>query len=57
MKKNTAVKKLQLSRETLGALKSSQLTEALGGAYAREEEINLAYTSNNTRYEPCCACA
>jgi hypothetical protein len=55
--KKTAVKKLQLSRETLGALKSSQLTQALGGTYAREEEINLAYTSNDTRREPCCACA
>ena len=56
MKKN--VKKLQLSRETLGALKSGQLTEALGGTYEQDDrEINLAATSNNTRYAPCCACA
>ena len=56
MKKN-AVKKLQLSRETLGALKSSQLTEALGGTFQQDREFNLAETSNNTRYAPCCACA
>jgi hypothetical protein len=58
MKKN-ALKKLQLSRETLGALKSSQLNEALGGTILQREEgdINLALTSNNTRYEPCCGCA
>jgi hypothetical protein len=56
MKKNTP-KKLQLSRETLGSLKSSQLTEALGGTYEQDGEINLAATSNNTRYAPCCACA
>jgi hypothetical protein len=57
MKKNAAVKKLQLSRETLGALKSSQLTEALGGTFQQDREFNLAETSNNTRYAPCCACA
>jgi len=57
MKKN-ALKKLQLSRETLGALKSSQLIEAVGGTFEQNDrEINLALTSNNTRYEPCCACA
>jgi hypothetical protein len=57
MKKNP--KKLQLSRETLGALKSSELNEALGGTFIQREEgdINLALTSNNTRYEPCCGCA
>jgi hypothetical protein len=56
MKKN--VKKLQLSRETLGALKSGQLTEALGGTFERDrDEINVALTSNDTHREPCCACA
>jgi len=52
MKKNAAPKKLQLSRETLGSLKQSQLLDVRGGT---GDEIGT--TSNDTHYKPCCACA
>jgi hypothetical protein len=59
MKKSASPKKLQLSRETLGSLKNSELSRILGGdpqAVAAADLGQLALTSNYTRYEPCCVC-
>ena len=56
MKKH-AVKKLQISRETLGSLKSSELTRALGGTMAGDvDKAALALTSNYSYEKPCCVC-
>jgi|1186.fasta_scaffold1277167_2 hypothetical protein len=57
MKKSTTLKKLQLSRETLGSLKQSRLLEVRGGLMGNEAERDLALTSNDTHAQPCCACA
>jgi hypothetical protein len=56
MKKTLRPKKLQLSRETLGSLKQSRLLDVRGGM-GDAAEVDLAYTSNDTHAQPCCACA
>lgn len=57
MKKSTTLKKLQLSRETLGSLKNGELTRALGGTVAADaDKAALALTSNYSYREPCCVC-
>jgi hypothetical protein len=58
MKKNASPKKLQLSRETLGSLKSSELSRILGGDLQPvvADPGQLALTSNYSYREPCCVC-
>jgi hypothetical protein len=54
------VKKLQLSRETLGSLRNSQLTGIRGadgpGPVVVADPGQLALTSNYSYREPCCVC-
>ncbi len=59
MKKSSPPKKLQLSRETLGSLKSSELSRILGGdlqPVVVADPGQLALTSNYSYREPCCVC-
>lgn len=45
--------KIKLNRETLLKLEQDALSGARGGT----DEIAIVATSNNSRREPCCACA
>jgi hypothetical protein len=58
MKKHTTPKRLQLSRETLGSLKGSELSRILGGdpQLVGADQGQLALTSNYSYREPCCVC-
>jgi hypothetical protein len=58
MKKTLHPKKLQLSRETLGSLKSSEISRILGGDLQAigADPGQIALTSNYSYREPCCVC-